>query len=94
MRNKLIAQLYKEELIPDLLREGEDVASRRQNCCEMQELLNKALHIVTEVRDFKAFPLHGTGGSGPLKGEMGAAGTAGSAGQEAKHAPVMAGATY
>ena len=35
----------------DLMRETEEVATRRKSCLEMRELLSKALDIVNEVRD-------------------------------------------
>jgi hypothetical protein len=70
MRNKLIAKLYKEDLIPELLRESDDVASRRQNCGEMHELLKKALQIVNEVRDFKAFDAAAPLGTPPRAGAL------------------------
>jgi dynamin 1-like protein len=37
------------------MQEAEDIASRRQTCIEMKDLLQKALEIVNEVRDFNAF---------------------------------------
>jgi dynamin 1-like protein len=36
----------------DLMRETEEVASRRKACKEMKELLQRAMEIVHEVRDF------------------------------------------
>lgn len=39
----------------DLMRETEDVASRRKACREMKELLQRAMEIVNEVRDFSPF---------------------------------------
>jgi dynamin 1-like protein len=55
IQNELVAQLYKENLLADLLRESGDIAQRRQNCSEMRTLLQRALQIVTEVRDYNAF---------------------------------------
>ena len=39
----------------DLMRETEDVALKRKACREMKELLQRALEIVNEVRDFNTF---------------------------------------
>jgi dynamin 1-like protein len=39
-------------MVADLMRETEDVASRRKACREMKELLLRAMEIVNEVRDF------------------------------------------
>ena len=40
----------------DLMRETEEVATRRKSCLEMRELLSKALDIVNEVRDQNYYP--------------------------------------
>lgn len=42
-------------MISDLMRETDDVALRRKNSVEMKILLQKALEIVNEVRDFNTF---------------------------------------
>ena len=39
----------------DLMRETEDVATRRKACREMKDLLRRGLEIVNEVRDFNTF---------------------------------------
>ena len=39
----------------ELMRETEDVASRRKAYKEMKELLRRAVEIVNEVRDFNTF---------------------------------------
>ena len=53
--NELVAQLYKEHLLGDLMKETEDVAARRKEYREMKELLMAATEIINEVRDFNAF---------------------------------------
>lgn len=55
IQNQLVSNLYKEEMLSDLLRESGDIASRRSNCYEMRSLLQKAMEIVNEVRDFNTF---------------------------------------
>lgn len=55
MQNELVKELYKDKLVPDLMQEAEDIAQRRRTCGEMRDLLNKALEIVNEVRDFNTF---------------------------------------
>lgn len=45
----------REDMISDLMRETDDVALRRKNSVEMKLLLQKALEIVNEVRDFNTF---------------------------------------
>ncbi len=52
LQNELVKELYKEEMMLDLMRETPDVASRRKACREMKELLRRGLEIVNEVRDF------------------------------------------
>ena len=46
---------YKENIMNDLMRETEDVATRRKACREMKDLLRRGLEIVNEVRDFNTF---------------------------------------
>ena len=48
----MVKELYKEEMMLDLMKETPDVASRRKACREMKELLRRGLEIVNEVRDF------------------------------------------
>ena len=52
LQNELVKELYKEEMMLDLMKETPDVASRRKACREMKELLRRGLEIVNEVRDF------------------------------------------
>ena len=55
LQSELVRTLYREEVFSDLLRENDDSALRRKQAMEMQVLLQKALSIVSEVRDFNAF---------------------------------------
>jgi dynamin 1-like protein len=55
MQNELVSELYRDAEMGQLLQEAEDIASRRQTCVEMKDLLTKALDIVNEVRDFNSF---------------------------------------
>jgi dynamin 1-like protein len=55
LQNELVSNLYRETIMADLMRETEDIASRRKACREMKELLQRALEIVNEVRDFNTF---------------------------------------
>jgi dynamin 1-like protein len=40
---------HRENIMSDVMRETEDIASRRKACKEMKELLQRALEIVNEV---------------------------------------------
>lgn len=55
LQNELVSQLYKDQIMTDLMRETEDIASRRKAYKEMKELLKRAIEIVNEVRDFNTF---------------------------------------
>mmetsp|Transcript_2737 Transcript_2737/g.5018 ORF Transcript_2737/g.5018 Transcript_2737/m.5018 type:complete len:256 (+) Transcript_2737:67-834(+) len=55
IQNELVSELYRDAEIATLMQEAEDIAQRRQTCVEMRDLLNKALEIVNEVRDFNTF---------------------------------------
>ena len=55
VQNELVSALYREDQLADLLRETSDIATRRSTCCEMRTLLQRALEIVNEVRDFNTF---------------------------------------
>mmetsp|Transcript_1663 Transcript_1663/g.7259 ORF Transcript_1663/g.7259 Transcript_1663/m.7259 type:complete len:739 (-) Transcript_1663:55-2271(-) len=54
LQNELVASLYKEDELPQLLRETDDVAQRRATCYEFREVLERAARIVNEVRDYNA----------------------------------------
>mmetsp|Transcript_2441 Transcript_2441/g.3374 ORF Transcript_2441/g.3374 Transcript_2441/m.3374 type:complete len:749 (-) Transcript_2441:107-2353(-) len=53
LQNELVSQLYKEQLLADLMKETDDIASKRKAFREMKELLLRAIDIVNEVRDFQ-----------------------------------------
>jgi dynamin 1-like protein len=55
LQNDLVSQLYKDSSIGEMMKETPDVARRRSEIQEMRALLQKALEIVNEVRDFNAF---------------------------------------
>ena len=42
----------REGIIAELMKETDDVASRRKACKEMKELLQRALEILNEVRSY------------------------------------------
>ena len=55
LQNELVSSLYKDDAMAEVMRETPDVARRRAEIQEMRTLLQKALEIVNEVRDFNAF---------------------------------------
>jgi len=55
LQNELVSQLYREQIMTDLMRETDDIASRRKAGKSTKELLARALEIVNEVRDFNTF---------------------------------------
>ncbi|CAH0476525.1 unnamed protein product [Peronospora belbahrii] len=55
IQNELVSSLYREDKLNELLAETGDIATRRSNCDEMRTLLQRALEIVNEVRDFNTF---------------------------------------
>lgn len=55
LQNELVSTLYKESMMAEVMRETPDVAQRRSEIQEMRTLLQRALDIVNEVRDFNTF---------------------------------------
>jgi dynamin 1-like protein len=55
LQNSLVSELYRDAVIQDLMKENEDVAAKRKGLREMRDLLQHALEIVNEVRDFNSF---------------------------------------
>jgi len=55
LQNELVSRLYKEDAMAQLMRETDDIASRRNACREVKELLHRAMEIVNEVRDFNSY---------------------------------------
>jgi len=49
IHNELVAALYREELIDDLLSENPSVAARRKECKQVLDVLRKANEILNEV---------------------------------------------
>ena len=71
LQNELVSHLYKESLMTEVMRETPDVARRRSEIQEMRTLLQRALEIVNEVRDYNAFTSSSAtspGGSGSGSG--------------------------
>ena len=60
LQNELVAKLYREQLVAELMRETEDIAVRRHECIKNKEMLQRALEIINEVRDYKAAPVAST----------------------------------
>jgi hypothetical protein len=48
-----VRTLYKEDLIPELLKEDSEVANKRKAAEELVEVMQQSLNILNEVRDFK-----------------------------------------
>ena len=55
LQNTLVAELYKDATMQDLMRENDDVAAKRKELREMRDMLERALEIVNEVRDYNTF---------------------------------------
>jgi dynamin 1-like protein len=49
LHNRLVSQLYKEELFGELLQENENLANDRQKCKTMLEVYTKAFAIINEA---------------------------------------------
>ena len=49
VQNRLVSELYKEELFADLLQEDENLTSERQKCKTMLEVYRKAFEIINEA---------------------------------------------
>lgn len=54
LQSELVASLYKDELFQELLKESDEVATKRKAAQEMLKVLQKAQDIINEVRDFRA----------------------------------------
>ena len=50
LQNELVAKLYRDNEIADLMRETDDIASKRKECIKMKELLQHALDVINQVR--------------------------------------------
>ena len=51
LQSELVGQLYKPTEIETLVQESSHVAQRRKEAAEMLEALQKASHIISEVRE-------------------------------------------
>ncbi|PKK67446.1 hypothetical protein RhiirC2_751738 [Rhizophagus irregularis] len=49
VQNRLVSELYKEELFADLLQEDENLASERQKCKTMLDVYRKAFEVINEA---------------------------------------------
>lgn len=49
IQSELVSTLYKEELLEELLAEGEDIAEKRKQCIERLAIMDKALEIIHQV---------------------------------------------
>lgn len=49
MQRELLAELYKTDLIDDMLKESDNVVQRRKECVKMVAALNQAESIVASV---------------------------------------------
>lgn len=49
MQRELLAELYKQDMIDDMLKESEHVTQRRKECVKMVAALNQAEGIVASV---------------------------------------------
>lgn len=54
MQSELVKTLYKEQLFPTLLKEADDIAEKRMSCLELLDIMQRALDIVNQVRDFNS----------------------------------------
>ena len=55
LQDELVGELYRESEVGFLMKEAKGIAMRRRTCLKMRDLLQKALEIVNEVRDFNTF---------------------------------------
>ncbi|KAJ8249913.1 hypothetical protein COCON_G00231290 [Conger conger] len=51
LQSELVGQLYKSGLLDDLLTESEDMAQRRNEAADMLKALQKASHVIGEIRE-------------------------------------------
>ncbi|KAL8222133.1 UNVERIFIED_CONTAM: Dynamin-1-like protein [Gekko kuhli] len=51
LQSELVGQLYKALLLDDLLTESEDMAQRRKEAADMLQALQRASHIIAEIRE-------------------------------------------
>ncbi len=55
LHNRLVTQLYSENLARDLMRESDDIAEQRRNCETMKSILSRAMNVLNEARDFNIY---------------------------------------
>ncbi|KFG42643.1 putative dynamin [Toxoplasma gondii MAS] len=52
LQRELVAQLYREELFGELMKEADDVAERRMQCKQLLRSLRAAGDVLSHIRDF------------------------------------------
>ncbi|CBZ50780.1 strain CBS138 chromosome D complete sequence,related [Neospora caninum Liverpool] len=52
LQRELVAQLYREELFGELMKEADDVAERRMQCKQLLRSLRAAGEVISHIRDF------------------------------------------
>ena len=55
LQNELVSHLYRDDQLAEVMKETDDVAERREEIQEMHAMLQRALEIINEVRDFNTF---------------------------------------
>ncbi len=51
MQHQLVASLYREDMLDELLEEADQIGQRRQQCVDTMKLLRNALDIVNQVKE-------------------------------------------
>uniref|UniRef100_A0A0G4GH60 Dynamin GTPase n=1 Tax=Chromera velia CCMP2878 TaxID=1169474 RepID=A0A0G4GH60_9ALVE len=52
VQRELVAQLYREELFPELLKEADDISEKRAKCKTMATTLQNAMDILNQIREY------------------------------------------
>ncbi len=53
LQSELVRNLYKDELFEELLKENDEIASKRKATQKMLAVLQRAQEIINEIRDLK-----------------------------------------
>ncbi|CDI83763.1 dynamin-like protein, putative [Eimeria praecox] len=54
LQRELVAQLYREELFGELMKEAGDISAKRQQCKQLVKSIRSALEIISQVRELGA----------------------------------------
>ncbi|CDJ61057.1 dynamin-like protein, putative [Eimeria maxima] len=54
LQRELVAQLYREELFGELMKEAGDISAKRQQCKQLLKSIRSALEIISQVRELGA----------------------------------------